>query len=631
MTSTSHSAARLWATMLLAATLAATARAAEPALIPFQGRLTDQQGSAYTNGQFTILFQLYDQAVGGGSIWQERHEKVGVINGMVNALLGSIAPLTSVSFSNTKHLGITVDADNNPNTPDPEMIPRQMIIPAFWSKYAERAGFTENAQSAQTAQVAINLQVSNRIGLRLEYPTAGMVPNLVGGYSGNTVGAGAEGSVIVGGGASGTANSIGLNSDYSFIGSGSGNNIWGGGNFIGAGYQNNISGGGNFIGGGFQNRNYGDTSFIGGGFQNMISSNASYATIAGGFINNISRIAYQATIAGGKENSIGVEAYSSFIGGGEYNMIFDNAFSATISGGSGNGINDHSYDSTIGGGHNNVIGISSQNSTIGGGSGNRIANSSPYATIAGGSANEIELNSGNSVIGGGQNNRISSNSTYAVIPGGGLNTVGTNASTAFAAGFQAKANHYGSFVWGDQSEHEVASTNANSVTFRASGGMRFFSSTNTTSPAPGVYLARNSSSWSTTSDRNAKKDFAPVDGVAVLEALLNVPVQRWHYNWEQTSATPHIGPMAQDFKAAFYPGRDDKSITTLEFDGVALAAIQGLNQKVADGSQKSQARIQKLEVENSELRKNNAALEQRLSALEKLINRLGMAENEGQQ
>ena len=37
---------------------------------------------------------------------------------------------------------------------------------------------------------------------------------------------------------------------------------------------------------------------------------------------------------------------------------------------------------------------------------------------------------------------------------------------------------------------------------------------------------------------------------------------------------PNIGPMAQDFKAAFYPGRDDKGISTLEFDGVELAAIR---------------------------------------------------------
>lgn len=110
-----------------------------PKLIPFQGRLTDQNGVAYTNGQFTILFQLYTDAVGGTAIWTERHEKVGVVNGTVNVFLGSISSLDAVTFDQTRHLGITVDADNNPNTPDPEMVPRQMIIPSFWSKYSENS------------------------------------------------------------------------------------------------------------------------------------------------------------------------------------------------------------------------------------------------------------------------------------------------------------------------------------------------------------------------------------------------------------------------------------------------------------------------------------------------------------
>jgi hypothetical protein len=47
--------------------------------------------------------------------------------------------------------------------------------------------------------------------------------------------------------------------------------------------------------------------------------------------------------------------------------------------------------------------------------------------------------------------------------------------------------------------------------------------------------------------------------------------------------------MAQDFKGAFYPGRDDKSISTLEFDGVALAAIQGLNRKLDEKDTEIQA------------------------------------------
>ena len=123
---------------LLLASAALSHAAPAPTLIPFQGRLTDQAGTGHTNGQFTLIFNLYDQAVGGNLLWTETHQKVGVVNGMVNVFLGSINPaLASVDFSQTRHLGVTIDADNNPNTPDPEMVPRQMIIPAFWAKKAD--------------------------------------------------------------------------------------------------------------------------------------------------------------------------------------------------------------------------------------------------------------------------------------------------------------------------------------------------------------------------------------------------------------------------------------------------------------------------------------------------------------
>ena len=92
--------------------------------------------------------------------------------------------------------------------------------------------------------------------------------------------------------------------------------------------------------------------------------------------------------------------------------------------------------------------------------------------------------------------------------------------------------------------------------------------------------------------------------VAMLEKLARMPVQRWNYKCEDDQATPHIGPMAQDFKAAFFPGRDDKVITTLEFDGVELAAIQGLNQKV------------------EEQRAENAALKQTVEELKRAVESL---------
>jgi Phage Tail Collar Domain len=124
--------------ILLLVSAAGAHAAPAPTLIPFQGRLTDQTGTAYTNGQYTLIFTLYDQAVGGNVLWTETHQKVGVVHGMVNVFLGSInANLVTNDFSQTRHLGITIDADNNPLTPDPEMVPRQMIIPAFHAKKAE--------------------------------------------------------------------------------------------------------------------------------------------------------------------------------------------------------------------------------------------------------------------------------------------------------------------------------------------------------------------------------------------------------------------------------------------------------------------------------------------------------------
>jgi hypothetical protein len=154
-------------------------------------------------------------------------------------------------------------------------------------------------------------------------------------------------------------------------------------------------------------------------------------------------------------------------------------------------------------------------------------------------------------------------------------------------------------VWGDSTDADIASTNANSWTVRASGGVRFFSDSTATA---GVSLAPNGTSWGVISDRNVKKNFRPLDTRQVLEKLVEVPVQRWNYRWEADDAVPNIGPMAQDFKAAFYPGRDDKSITTQEIDGVALAAIQGLNHKLEQQLKQRDSEIQDLRQSLSELR-----------------------------
>ena len=113
--------------------------AESPLVIPFQGQVTNQQNQIVADGQYSLIFNLYDVAVGGQPLWTERHTKVGVVNGMVNLFLGSITAMSGVDFSQTRYLGITVDVDDKPTTADPEMVPRQMIIPAFHAKTAENA------------------------------------------------------------------------------------------------------------------------------------------------------------------------------------------------------------------------------------------------------------------------------------------------------------------------------------------------------------------------------------------------------------------------------------------------------------------------------------------------------------
>jgi hypothetical protein len=87
--------------------------------------------------------------------------------------------------------------------------------------------------------------------------------------------------------------------------------------------------------------------------------------------------------------------------------------------------------------------------------------------------------------------------------------------------------------------------------------------------------------WVDASDRNLKEHFEPVDPEGIPQRVVSLPVTTWIYKKEPDSLR-HIGPMAQDFHAAFSVGADDKHIAALDANGVALAAIQGLNPKVEE-------------------------------------------------
>ncbi|MCW1884186.1 tail fiber domain-containing protein [Luteolibacter flavescens] len=115
------------------------------------------------------------------------------------------------------------------------------------------------------------------------------------------------------------------------------------------------------------------------------------------------------------------------------------------------------------------------------------------------------------------------------------------------------------------------------------------------------------------SDRHMKENIREVNARDVLDKVVSMPVSRWNYLDDPDS--DHIGPMAQDFHAAFRAGADDKHIATVDADGVALAAIKGLNEKLEERDR---------EIES--LRERNKAMEARLEALEKAVLKSGTGE-----
>jgi trimeric autotransporter adhesin len=132
----------------------------------------------------------------------------------------------------------------------------------------------------------------------------------------------------------------------------------------------------------------------------------------------------------------------------------------------------------------------------------------------------------------------------------------------------------GTFVWSDGSDGDTILTSARAYQFlaRASGGVTFW--TNAASTV-GAQLAPGSGTWASASDRNLKTDVARIDDAAVLDKVAALPIERWSYKAER--GVRHVGPMAQDFYAAFGVGEDDKHITSIDEDGVALAAIKALH------------------------------------------------------
>ncbi|MBU0508783.1 tail fiber domain-containing protein [bacterium] len=574
--------------IILLAMWSATVFGTIPQLVNYQGFLTDSDGSPLDT-VVAMTFKMYDAASSGTQLWTETQPACTVRVGLFNVLLGSVVAIPDSFGATSRWLGVTVGGNS-------EMVPRTRFVSVG---YAYRVGTVDGA-SGGTVSGDVNIVGKANIG------------------SGN-VNTGAYGFVV---GYSDTASG-----DYSTISGGKYNTA--SGNYaavcggwdndasilatVGGGQSNTASGGLATVGGGYGNTASGTSATVDGGEYNDATA---YAAAVGGGRYNRARGAYSVVAGGGGEaasDSNSASGDHSAIGGGMGNAASGDR--ATVGGGYGNDASG--YVAAVGGGYGNTASrwyttvgggwgneASAQCATVGGGNQNRATvlgaevgggywNSAvdTCATISGGYNNYASAEY--STVGGGRYNRARGN--YAVIAGGGgdswadSNSASGNYSAipggrqnvaagrySFAAGRRAKANHDGSFVWADSTNSDFASSAINQFNVRASGGVRIAT---TTAGNVGVKLDNGDSAWEVLSDSTKKTNRRAANTEEILAKVAQLPIEEWNYK-HQDASNRHVGPMAQDFWSLFHLGDDSLSISTIDPDGIALAAIQELAKQV---------------------------------------------------
>jgi len=559
-----------------------------PNTITYQGSVLNDNGTPAPDGNYNMRFSIFTVVTGGVNVWQETDANVAVTNGLFSTTLGDgtvFGPL----FANNNNLWLEVEIDLSKSgtfEANEKYAPRQKLAGAAWAINADtldgihsatlwrltgNGGTTSGTHFLGTTDNRpLDFRVNGVRALRIE-PNSESA-NIIGGHSSNLVTSGVYGATIGGGGGALTPNRV-----TSFYGT------------IGGGINNIAAMGQATVGGGAENTAHGFGATVGGGTCNL-SSGTWAATIGGGAYNEA--IDDYATVAGGRLN----QAAASY---------------ATVGGGINNEATSES--ATVAGGTQNVA--SGQRAAIGGGL-NNIANGN-YTSIAGGNDNRASAFFAS--VGGGDFNNASAYG--ATVSGGSHNTASGERSMiaggesclaaghySFAAGRNAKANGVGSFAWADSTTNNFNINNNNRFGVRASGGVYLYSSSDL---LHGSYLAAGSGTWAGISDRNVKENVVPVNADEVLGKVAAIPISTWNYTAEG-NCVRHMGPMAQDLYAAFGLGDSDKAIATIDADGVALAAIQGLYMMV----QQKDAQIATLKAQkDAEI----SELKARLAALEKLV------------
>jgi trimeric autotransporter adhesin len=594
----------------------------------FQGYL--EEGGTPVNGTCDFRFNLYDSATGTNTLSAPYNAtNVSVDEGVFNALIYFDPQLFDGA---DRWLGIEVDCGAGFTT-----LSRQAFNATPYSLFAQRLqglNIIDNATSPNLiAGFDGNSIAAGIVGATISGGGASGAENTVnnnygtiGGGRNNTVGDASQGPNFetdatvsggrgnsatfrwstVGGGDGNTASAF-----HATVSGGDENNALGNGSTVGGGINNRVDGVNATVAGGNENEAFADHSTVGGGEDNL--AQGLHAVIAGGRQNQAT--GEGSTVGGGVDNEAKAN-YATISGGGEAEndsgrlvIQFVSGDYGTISGGGANSV----YDDfgVVGGGRDNTVGVLDEfttrqtYATIGGGLSNEATEA--YATVAGGIDN---VASGfETFIGGGQENHATAEGavvaggsgneargTYATVPGGIFNeAIG---SGSFAAGAYARAVGFGTFVWSSDglqtyqvSESDVFAVEADGLIFTDDPSVTTVGNGNFINTGTGATLS-NGGTWTNNSDRAAKTALETVDTQAVLDALAELPITTWRYHAED--GTRHMGPMAQDFYAAFGLGADETSISTVDADGVALAAVQGLHAEV----EALQASVQQQQIVN---------------------------------
>ena len=480
------------------------------------------------------------------------------------------------------------------------------------------------------------------------------------------VGQRAAGSVIAGGVdndiladatfatiAGGNVNQIRNNANYSTIGGGGGSIVFTNAQFatIAGGGDNRIEPGAN-------------SSVIGGGLSNLIRTNSVGSTIAGG-VNHIIRTSHGfigggngqviesssigGVIVGGSLNTIGGFTTNGTIGGGHKNVLGSGSGFGTVAGGAFNEVKSVLYGSIGGGLSNSVVGFAA---TVPGGLQNEAK--ADYAFAAGrraianhqgsfvwaDSTDADFLSTANNqfliraaggvgigvtnptaplhVMNGTVNAPAVSGGTILILERAGANYISMLAATNGEQGIlfgDATDSVEGAIVFntpGNTNGLQLRTgNNSTRMTIDSSGrvGIGTTSPTNPLQMASGAYVSAGGT-WTSVSDVNRKQHFEPVDVHQVLDRVATLPITTWSYIAEP--GVKHIGPTAQDFHAAFGVGVNDVSLSQIDPDGVALAAIQGLVSEVRGQKSEVSDRMAELEEENARLRLRLEVLEKKL-------------------